>query len=265
MQTLTEKDVLRLRSLMKNVGTDRFFASFKRLLQGKLRFHTFLMMRFDPDAPPVLLDAWILQGALPDGVLDQYMEGAYGLDPFYQFSAIPETGGLYQLAEVAPDRFFSSEYFLHYFRKTGLRDEVGLLVPLASGSVAHISFSRLERTGRFKRKELRCLKHFAPLLLELLGAHCSAVQKPRVNVPAAPPKGPMQDQIRTQVHKTLNVRLTRREAEIAGLVLQGHSNSSAALTLGISRETVKVHRRNLYQKLEISSPSELFSMLKSFL
>jgi len=35
--------------------------------------------------------------------------------------------------------------------------------------------------------------------------------------------------------------------------------------MAISRETVKVHRRNLYAKLDISSPGELFTMLRHLL
>jgi DNA-binding CsgD family transcriptional regulator len=53
--------------------------------------------------------------------------------------------------------------------------------------------------------------------------------------------------------------LTAREAAIIELVLQGHSSESIGLNLGISTGTVKVHRRNIYRKLGISSQTQLFS------
>jgi DNA-binding CsgD family transcriptional regulator len=55
--------------------------------------------------------------------------------------------------------------------------------------------------------------------------------------------------------------LTRREAEITAYVLRGHSSASIGLILGISFNTIKVHRRRLYAKLGITSQAELFAKL----
>ncbi|MNR13716.1 Response regulator protein TmoT [compost metagenome] len=54
--------------------------------------------------------------------------------------------------------------------------------------------------------------------------------------------------------------LSERECEVARLLLEGHSNRSASQQLRITPGTVKVHRRNLYEKLEIGSQSELFAL-----
>lgn len=54
--------------------------------------------------------------------------------------------------------------------------------------------------------------------------------------------------------------LSDRQAEIIGYLLRGHSTGSIALHLDISAETVKVHRRNAYANLGISSQAELFSI-----
>ena len=53
--------------------------------------------------------------------------------------------------------------------------------------------------------------------------------------------------------------LTPREHEVAVHILKGHSSKSLAREINISPETVKIHRRNIYRKLEISSQSELFA------
>jgi DNA-binding CsgD family transcriptional regulator len=58
--------------------------------------------------------------------------------------------------------------------------------------------------------------------------------------------------------------LTAREAAIVELVLQGHSSEAVGRRLGIATGTVKVHRRNVYRKLGISSQTQLLSLyLKS--
>lgn len=261
---LTDRDILRLRRAMSSAGTPEFFASFRRLLRARMPFATFILIRFDPGKAPVMLDAWFVSKRLPSAALTEYLENTYPFDPFFQFRDLPAGGGLYRLPEIAPDRFFSSEYYLEYYRKTGLCDEVGLLAPLPTGGRAHLSLSRFEETGPYRRREIQCLKHHAPLLLELLAQHVTAVSP---QAPAAPPAAApsIADLIQVYAGETLHVHLTRREAEIAALVLQGHSNGSAALSLNIARETCKVHRRNLYRKLEISSQRDLFGLLKHLL
>ncbi|MCY1450129.1 Bacterial regulatory protein, luxR family [compost metagenome] len=59
--------------------------------------------------------------------------------------------------------------------------------------------------------------------------------------------------------------LTEREREIAHLLLRGHSVKSSARVLDISPETVRMHRKHLYTKLEISSQAELFSLFIDWL
>lgn len=52
--------------------------------------------------------------------------------------------------------------------------------------------------------------------------------------------------------------LTPRERDIVGLILQGYPTISIAARLGLSRGTVKNHRRRIYDKLDITSERELF-------
>ena len=60
-------------------------------------------------------------------------------------------------------------------------------------------------------------------------------------------------------------QLTEAQRYIAKLLLQGHSSASIARQLGISEGTVKVHKHNLYQRLEISSHAELFRLFIGYI
>ncbi|MEM7732804.1 MAG: helix-turn-helix transcriptional regulator [Pseudomonadota bacterium] len=260
---LTNRDIRRLRRAMGAVGTEAFFPAFRNLLRARMPMATCLILRFDPGRAPVLLNAWLSHKRVPSAALTEYIDTTYPFDPFYQFTDVPVGGALYRLPEIAPDRFFSSEYYLDYYRSTGLCDEVGLLVPLPSGSRAHVSVSRLDAMGPFKRREMQCLRNHAPLLLELLTQHASTIS-PGTS-PVAENTPVLSDLIATYAMDTLAIRLTKREVQIAALVLQGHSNGSSALALGIARETCRVHRRNLYRKLSISSQRDLFGVLKHLL
>ena len=57
------------------------------------------------------------------------------------------------------------------------------------------------------------------------------------------------------------ISLSPRQAEVALYILQGHSSLSISLNLNISKETVKVFRKQLYSKCNISSQAELFALL----
>ncbi|MNO65930.1 Response regulator protein TmoT [compost metagenome] len=63
----------------------------------------------------------------------------------------------------------------------------------------------------------------------------------------------------------LQGQLTDAQRYIAKLILQGHSNASIARLLGISEGTVKVHKHNIYQRLEISSNSDLFRLFIGYI
>lgn len=54
--------------------------------------------------------------------------------------------------------------------------------------------------------------------------------------------------------------LSDREAEVARLILLGHSSKVIARMLGNSPETVKVFRRRIHTKLGLASSAELFSL-----
>ena len=55
--------------------------------------------------------------------------------------------------------------------------------------------------------------------------------------------------------------LTKREIEIVGQLCQGHTNRVIAKNLYITENTLKTHLKKIYRKLDVSSKSELISML----
>lgn len=57
--------------------------------------------------------------------------------------------------------------------------------------------------------------------------------------------------------------LTRRQRMVLGLLLLGRSMSEIALQLGISEHTANDHRKAIYQKIGVSSRSELAALLQA--
>ncbi len=192
-----------------------------------------------------------------------YQAGPYLLDPFYHTARGRREGAL-RMRELAPDRFFSSEYYRTYYVQTGLAEEIGFFVNAGEDITVVLSLMRREQTGIFPPAEFQMLKKVEPLVANMV-RHYWAGLAPRFDaqLTAGGRSRRRQDQSEAlapaeAVWRDLN--LTGRETAIVDLVLQGHSSESIGLKLNISTGTVKVHRRNVYRKLGISSQTQLLSL-----
>lgn len=60
-------------------------------------------------------------------------------------------------------------------------------------------------------------------------------------------------------------RLTERERDVLGQIVEGLSNKQIARVLGLSPRTVETHRANLFEKLQVDSLAQLVRLyLKAF-
>ncbi|MNE92674.1 Response regulator protein TodT [compost metagenome] len=66
------------------------------------------------------------------------------------------------------------------------------------------------------------------------------------------------DAIETAFDSLCADRLTRQQRNIVRLILRGHSNPSIGKTMNIAEGTVRIHRKNIYRRLGISSQGALF-------
>ncbi|QSZ41524.1 hypothetical protein GJV85_05190 [Sulfurimonas aquatica] len=56
--------------------------------------------------------------------------------------------------------------------------------------------------------------------------------------------------------------LTKREYEITQLILDGLTNKEIAIKLTISTNTIKVHTKHIYEKLDVNDRLSLYSLLR---
>ena len=189
-----------------------------------------------------------------------YQAGPYLLDPFYH-TARERREGVFRMRELAPDRFFSSEYYRTYYVQTGLAEEIGFFVPVDGDITVVLSLMRREQTGAFPPAEFTTLRRAEPLVASMVKHYWSGLA-PRFDAQlAARGKSRRKSEILPRADTVWHdLNLTGRETAIVELVLQGHSSESIGLKLNISTGTVKVHRRNVYRNLGISSQTQLLSL-----
>lgn len=192
--------------------------------------------------------------------VDDYVKGPYLLDPFFKACSLGVDSGLFRLRDIAPDRFYQSEYYRSYYIRTGLAEEICYILHLPNGVAAAISLMRSGERSRFSSREFRLLESASPVVISLARRHWQNAAG-KFDIGAA--SGNLR-QDRSMIENTVaalfSQRITPRETQVVAQVLEGHSSDSIARSLGISVGTVRIHRRNIYAKLQISSQQELFSI-----
>jgi DNA-binding CsgD family transcriptional regulator len=218
--------------------------------------------------PPHLLYQQGIPAQYRKTLLDRYFARGYMLDPFCLAIDNGLAEGFYHLSEIAPDDFFNSEYYKTYYLKNGALEDSYYIVDLDAQRKISLSLYQGCSGTRFSCEQLQLLRAVQPLVRELILQFASTGGLDHVlddDTDAPPPVGTLSQQIQAAFASFGSERLTEREREIAHLILRGHSVKSTARELEISPETVRMHRKNLYTKLEIGSQAELFSLFISWL
>lgn len=184
--------------------------------------------------------------------VEEYQEGPYLLDPFFLITLDPAETGLWRMREIAPDRFYQGEYYRSYYAQTGLAEEIGFLIRINADLLIVVSLMRKEK--KFSNAEVRALKRIWPVI----DAACRKNWKDLTIADSAQSTS-MQNRIESAFRSIGEGVLTARERQIVELTLRGHSADAIGKLLSISSGTVRIHRRNIYTKLRISSQGELFS------
>ncbi|WP_417809518.1 response regulator transcription factor [Thioclava sp.] len=241
--------------VMKALGTDAFAQVMTGAMRRVVPFEFTVIFAYAHDSRP--LD---LYDDFPESkrriMVDDYQEGPYLLDPLYQHSAAPTVSRVVRLRDLAPDRFYQGEYFRNYYVQTGLAEEVGFIVGIDENVSVVISAMRAHKV--FSAREFRDLEGMFPFVAAAAYRHWADLGTQFSDrLPSSPPRLP---QLIEQAFQSFGRNLlTPREAEIVEYVLKGHSTEATGTALGISPGTVRIHRRNIYAKLRVSSQGELFS------
>ncbi|BAP43815.1 response regulator receiver protein [Pseudomonas sp. StFLB209] len=266
MASINADDAQRLAPLINAVGTDRLGPAIDSLLRQWLDFDMSCVYLFRFNHNAVLVHDGYNQ-CVPQRTLNAYIRGGYLLDPFYVACINDHPAGLWRMSELAPDCFFSSGFSIsqdiHPCVSSGhgtLIEEIGFIIPLQPRVAIVYSLMRNLSGGPFQLWEMRALEALAPLINSLFELHCRIRYSDSCK--ASDPSDAKSEDAFMEI---LQGQLTETQRYIAKLILQGHSSSSIAAVLGISEGTVKVHKHNIYQRLEISNNADLFRLFIDYL
>lgn len=242
-----------------SIGTDTFSNCLVGALKSITDFDYLVAFAYHENEMPVCLSHTFSPEERAVFVED-YLKGPYLLDPFFKACGRKVNPGLYRLRDIAPDRFYQSEYYRSYYVQTGLAEEICYVVYLPNSVAMTISVMRSSNSPKFSAREFRLLASVAPIVSSLAQRHWHDAHSKFEDDPSHQEPGEKRTIIENTVNALFRPRITPRETQVVAQVLEGHSSDSIAKRLGISVGTVRIHRRNVYAKLDISSQQELFSI-----
>ena len=192
--------------------------------------------------------------------ISAYLKGAYLLDPFFHANLHESIDGVYSIDDLSKQNFGEAEYFSSFFSLYGLSDEINVIHQIADEVSIAISLGREIGEPKFKTTD-----HF--LLRDSYSFLCQLAKQLREG--AARHSSDVDLALRTQFHTGVKLAidrlgsslLTPREKTVFDLLIRGYSAKATATRLKIKEGTVRMHRYNIYMKLDVSSQTELFAFV----
>ncbi|WP_429165874.1 helix-turn-helix transcriptional regulator [Aeromonas rivipollensis] len=270
-----------LTAVVDALHSPAFAAALVRLIQQQVAFDCALLLGVG-QRPVYLYDNLNHQRAL---LFDSYLTSHFSQDPFMQALEQGLEAGVWTLSQVSKGRL-DPEYRHHFYQATGWQEEVGLILPVRDGFTLMLFLGRLDKRQSLRPKERARLEALFPLVHSLCrqqwreavpllaqsaatratdSAAKSAAKSAVPGAPASLDGASLKTAVEQAMTSVGGDRLTRRERQVASLLLQGLDTEAIAAELGIGGGTVKNHRKHLYGKLRLGSRAELFSLFLNHL
>lgn len=244
-------DFMRLAQCVDAIGSPEFPKVISHYCMGICRADLVFLSAFFEDHKPVALYANHVDET-QKAALELYLDVAYLLDPFFVLFRQSRGDQIAALADIAPDDFKRSEYYQKFYRVMQLSDECGLMLHLAQDAALFFSFGFENKGDRAEPARLRAA---IPLIAALVRRHWTILTPQRPDG-----AGRLAAHLETAFEAFGTSTLSPREGEIVRMILRGHSSKAIAREFDNSPETIKVHRKRIYTKLNVTSQGELLSV-----
>ncbi len=255
----------RVVSLIDIVGSDDFFKRLTALLEKNFCFKHFHIFLYRKQSAPVILDSCPKVYDYKRGMRN-FVTYTYVINPAYRAFQQATDSGVFLISDLlAPDskQFIDSaevDVYIDESEGIGYRTpgwprnltECIVLINLPDGTALDMTFlTRSTDNEAYECK--RSLNALFPVLNSVLLRQFAVC-------PGSFDATHLQSDQEDRFQDFGSDILTMREREVLQQILVGLSSNSIALNLAVSLATVKTHRRNIYNKLQISSLAELFSL-----
>jgi DNA-binding CsgD family transcriptional regulator len=186
-------------------------------------------------------------GARPDYPMQPLMER-------FLESGDPIEPGCFALRYGMPKIFWRSELYRQAYVECGYVDEINHFTSIPSGGTLIVGILRSTEQGTFSDDEIALHESIHPLVA-FVSRKLAEIAEPANELD----EHSLDSSVAGALEQFGEAALTPREHDVIKLALLGNDTQSTADRLGISRETVKIHRKHAYAKLRVGSQGELFA------
>jgi DNA-binding CsgD family transcriptional regulator len=225
-----------------------------RLIGSSVVVDSLSVLQFFKDKRPRVL---FCNPVVPPATWEAYTAGPYLFDPIYQHFVSGGTAGVYRLTDIAPPEYLHSEFFKQFIASHDNCDERDLLVPTPQGWAFAIMLTRGRQAHAFSEADVQMMHCLQPLVAGLLRRH-AALSSDMLEPETA--RDLVQRKIDTTMRRFGASILTPREHAVLRYLIGGYSSSLIGERLGIAEGTVKIHRRNIHAKLDLTSQAEVLAL-----
>ncbi|MGX1319996.1 DNA-binding CsgD family transcriptional regulator [Bradyrhizobium sp. USDA 377] len=162
-----------------------------------------------------------------------------------------EGGAPIMLPAFAP-RMYGARYRKIFFQDSGIVDKCATAI-WTGDTCFYVNFYRIAAQGRFSAAQRERLEAIAPAIAASVARHFQETAAPDQSLAALfATRAPL-------------AALTPREREVCCRILEGFSSEAISQALGISLHSTLTYRKRAYERLGISSQSELFAIVLGLL
>lgn len=253
---LDDNCIQRIAQLYACLGTNKFFDALWNSFSNVIDFNAGGIIVLYKDRPPAKIFLKYTHRSRETLNEDGYFQGPYALDPIYIMFTRGCKNGLYKISE-STSSFEETDFYKYFYKANSVIDSVDIVWNIDKNSALLIFFEREEGQCNFSNLDISAVRMWLNIAFEALEKHFSI----------SPFKN--EDDVQKLFHKKVGICidyfgssiLTAREMNVLAYMFKGYSVSKTAIKLGIAEATVKIHRSNIHQKLEVNSQTELFSLL----
>lgn len=248
-----------LTQLCRCIGSPAFESCLLKLLNKVTPVDHCVVFTFGESGAGHLFTHGRMQVEEAQQLANDYVRNFHEQDPnFAQVSGATE-GCEDCLIPLAPGADDHAAYQNHFFDRHDLIDKASTIGKVEQGSV-YCNFYRMGRSGSYSEKDWQLLESILPLITTLISTHYRILQ-----LSPSDKQGQFRN-ARSLVHNIIskNVspfsQLTPREREVCERILLGYTSVGIGLDLNIAQSSVVTYRRRAYEKLDISTQNELFTL-----
>lgn len=242
-----------LPELIESIGERQFESTLVRNLHRMTGADHCLLISFNEEKthPLTLFSSGAIHRPLARECRHMYDEFYFQRDPNADWLKHQAPAGQPNIRQQQATELNDQEYRHQLLERCGIEEKLAFMYQ-NRGQALCLNLYRLEGSNT-RALNAQPLLQQGDLLASLLDRHIRSARQERIQFDLP--------WIRARLMKAVGPQLTGRELDVASRIVLGFKSDAIALDLGVSSNTVLTHRRNLYDKLGISTQNQLFGLV----